>query len=89
MHNRKGYKDNNFISSVNKMRIIYDKEVDIMSIELNDKVFAKNKKIDDFTMLDLDKKGKIIGIELLNASKRMPKKSLSKVYIKNLIPMAQ
>lgn len=66
------------------MRISYDKEADAMYIEFSKGRFAKNKKINDFTILDLDEKGNILGIELLEASKRLPKDSLSKVLVENL-----
>lgn len=67
------------------MEISYDKEADAMYIEFRDGEFAKNKKIDDFTIIDLDKDGNILGIELLEVSKRMPTESLSKVHLKNLV----
>ena len=67
------------------MEISYDKEADAMYIELRDGEFAKNKKIDDFTIIDLDKDGNIPGIELLEVSKRMPAESFSKVHLKNLV----
>lgn len=66
------------------MEIRYDKEADALYIEFKKGDFAKNKKIDDFTVIDLDKDGGILGIELLEASKRIPIESLSKVYVKNL-----
>ncbi|MBI4440430.1 DUF2283 domain-containing protein [Candidatus Woesearchaeota archaeon] len=66
------------------MEISYDKEADAVYIEFRRGEFAKNKKIDDLTIIDLDKKGNILGIELLDASKRTPKKSLLKVSVKNL-----
>ncbi len=67
------------------MEIRYDKEADAMYIQFQKGIFAKNKKIDDFTIVDFDKKNKILGIELLDASKRIPKDSLSKVNVKNMI----
>ncbi len=70
------------------MEISYDKEADAMYIEFRDGEFAKNKKIDDFTIIDLDKDGNILGIELLEVSKRMPAESLSKVRLKNLVAVA-
>lgn len=70
------------------MEISYDKEADAMYIEFRDGEFAKNKKIDDFTIIDLDKDGNILGIELLEVSKRMPAESLSKVHLKNLVAVA-
>lgn len=71
------------------MEISYDKEADAIYIEFRKGDFAKNKKIDDFTVIDLDKKGNILGIEMLSASKRIPAKSLSEVNVKNLLIMAR
>ena len=67
------------------MKINYDKEADALYIELSKGKFAKNKKIDDFTIIDLDKDSKLLGIELLKVSKRMPAESLSKVHVKNIM----
>ena len=67
------------------MEINYDKEADAMYIELRKGDFAKNKRIDDFTIIDLDKQGNILGIELLDVSKRIPRESLSQLHVKNLI----
>ncbi len=67
------------------MEITYDKDADAMYIEFRKGEFAKNKKIDDFTIVDLDKTGNILGIELLDASKRVPAGSLSKVSLKGLV----
>ena len=66
------------------MEISYDKEADAVYIELRKGNFARNKKIDDFTIVDLDKDGHILDIELLDASKRIPPESLSEVHVKNL-----
>ncbi|MBW2973939.1 DUF2283 domain-containing protein [Candidatus Woesearchaeota archaeon] len=66
------------------MEINYDKEADALYIELRKGEFAKNKKIDDFTIIDLDKDGNVLGIEFLEVSKRIPKESLSQVNVKNL-----
>ena len=67
------------------MKITFDKEADAMYIEVSDEEFVANKKIDAETILDLDKKGKIIGIELLNVSKRMTKDFLSDIRVQNLV----
>jgi len=67
------------------MEISYDKEADAMYIEFRKGEFVKNKKIDDFTVIDLDKDDKILGIELLEVSTRIPVESLSEVHLKNLI----
>lgn len=67
------------------MKITFDKEADAMYIEVSDEEFAKNKKIDNETIIDLDKNGKIIGIELLNVSKRMTKDFLSDIRVQNFV----
>ncbi len=67
------------------MEISYDKAADAMYIKFRKGKFAKNKKIDDFTIIDLDKDDNILGIELLEVSKRIPIESLSEVNVKNLL----
>ncbi len=64
------------------MEINYDKEADAIYIKLRKGEFNKNKKIDDSTIIDLDKNENILGIEILEASSRIPKESLSKLHIK-------
>ena len=59
-----------------------------MYIEFRKGEFASNKKIDDFTVIDLDEQGNILGIELLSVSKRIPVESLSEVNVKNLLAVA-
>ena len=71
------------------MEISYDKEADAMYIEFRKGEFAKNKKIDDFTIIDLDKEGKLLGIELLEVSTRIPIESLSEIHVKNLLATTQ
>ncbi len=67
------------------MKITFDKEADAMFIEFGSGEFGSNKKIDNDTIIDLDKKGNLLGIELLNVSKRMPKEVLSDISVKNLV----
>ena len=69
------------------MEITYDKEADAMYIEFRSGVFAKNKKIEDFKIIDLDADDNILGIELLDVSKRIPIESLSEINVKNLIDL--
>jgi uncharacterized protein YuzE len=67
------------------MKITFDKEADAVYIEVSEGKFASNKKMDNETILDLDESGKIIGIELLNVSKRMTKDFLSDIRVQNLV----
>jgi uncharacterized protein YuzE len=47
------------------MKITYDSDADAMYIELKEGKFDHNKKIDKNTILDIDKEGDVLGIELL------------------------
>ena len=66
------------------MEIRYDKDADAMYVKLKNGKFSKNKVINRETILDLDVKGDLLGIELLSISKRIPAESLSKITIKNI-----
>lgn len=68
------------------MKITFDREADAIYIELSSGEFASNKKVDKNTIIDLDEKGNILGIELLNVSKRLSKDFLSDISVKNLVP---
>jgi len=68
------------------MKITYDKDADAMYIKLLEGEFASNKVLDKDTILDLNKEGHILGIEILDVSKRMGKKFLSNIQVENLIP---
>ena len=70
------------------MEISYDKEADAMYIEFQKGTSNSTKAIDRQTIIDLDKKGNIMGIELLSVSKRIPLKSLSEVSVKNILQIA-
>jgi len=63
------------------MKIEYDKDADAMYIELSDSEFSKNKKVDNDTIVDLDESNNIIGIEILNVSKRISGNFLSNIKI--------
>ena len=43
------------------MEITYDTDADAIYIEFSNADFSKNKKIDDQTIIDLDKNDQIIG----------------------------
>ncbi|HIJ13590.1 TPA: DUF2283 domain-containing protein [Candidatus Woesearchaeota archaeon] len=66
------------------MKIEYDPDADALYIEFTDAEFARNRVIDHQTIIDLDKGENIIGIELLNVSKRIPKDFMKSVKVKNI-----
>ena len=66
------------------MKVTYDPDADARYIQLTNEKFSKTKVIDDYTILDLDNNGKVIGIELLFVSKHLPKESISRVIVETL-----
>lgn len=64
------------------MEISFDAQADALYIKFSNGKFAKNKKVDEETILDYDSKGKLLGIEILFASKRIAGKYLSNIKIK-------
>jgi len=57
---------------MNFMKITFDKKADAMYIYLQNKKVFKTKQVTDDTIVDMDKNGNVIGIELLFISKRVP-----------------
>ena len=53
------------------MKVTYDQEVDILNIELTDSVIEESDEDKPGVILDYDAEGNIVGIEILDASKRM------------------
>lgn len=47
----------------------YDKEADVLNVELNDKQYWKSIELPNGVVIDLAKDGSITSIEILNASK--------------------
>jgi len=66
------------------MKVTYDKEADAMYIKLTNEKFDKAKIIDKNTILNVDKEGRVIGIELLFVSKHLPKNFLSQIVVETL-----
>ncbi len=66
------------------MEISYGKDADALYIKFREGKFDSSSKVDDFTVLDKDKEGNVLGIEILEASKRLPLDALSDIKVKNL-----
>ena len=64
------------------MEISLDLKADALYIKFQEGKFAKNKRIDEDTIIDLDAKGRLLGIEMLNVTKKVSPKDLSDVSIK-------
>lgn len=66
------------------MKIEYDKEADAVYIEFSEGEFAKNKMIDNDTIIDLDENDNVLGIEIINVSKRLSKDFISNIVVSNI-----
>ena len=67
------------------MKITYDPEVDALYIALREAAAADGIDIEEGVSVDLDKDGHIIGIEILDASKRLTPEELTSVSYENLL----
>ena len=53
------------------MKIVYDPEVDILSVLLSDAPVAESDQDKPGVILDYDGEGNVVSLEILDASKRM------------------
>ena len=54
------------------MKVAYDPEVDVLSVLLSDAPVVESDQDKPGIILDYDGEGNVVGLEILNASKRMP-----------------
>ena len=66
------------------MRIEYDKEADALYIQLREVRVDDNIDIEEGVTIDLDEEKHIVGIEILDASKKLSLKDLINITIENL-----
>ena len=67
------------------MKITYDPEADALYIELRDARPADSMDVEEGVTVDLDGEGHIIGLEVLDASKRMTPEQLANIHYENLL----
>lgn len=58
------------------MKINFDKKNDIMRIKFQEGEYEISKEIDEGVIMDMNKDNKIIAIEILDVSDRIPKRNL-------------
>ena len=63
------------------MKISYDKSVDALNISLRAGVVFKTLEVAPEVMIDMDKKGNTLNIEILGASEKIGKKNFNKVMV--------
>jgi uncharacterized protein YuzE len=67
------------------MKIEYDKKADAVYIYLQEKEAAKTIELSETVKVDLDKEGKLIGVEVLNATQRYSLSDIFNISTENLI----
>ncbi len=63
------------------MKITYDPKADAMSIRFKEGGYEISKEIAEGIIIDYSKDGRIISIEILDASKRMPLNSIRDITV--------
>lgn len=63
------------------MKISYDKEVDALNISLRGGVVARTIEVSPEIMLDVDKKGNTLSIEIIGASEKIGRKNFGTINI--------
>lgn len=66
------------------MKIEYDREDDALCIQLREAYVDDNIDIEDGVTVDLDEKRHIVGIEILDVSKKLSLKDIVNISIENL-----
>ncbi len=59
------------------MKFTYDKNIDALYVSFRTSEVQRTVEISDGFNADFDEKGKLVGIELLNASEAIPPKDLT------------
>lgn len=63
------------------MKITYDPEADAINIKFQSGRYNISKEIAEGIIIDYTKDGKVISIEILDASKRIPAKSIKDITV--------
>jgi uncharacterized protein YuzE len=66
------------------MKIEYDNQVDAIYIRLQEKYITRTVEIEDGLNIDLDENGKLIGLEVLDATERYALTDLFNISTENL-----
>jgi uncharacterized protein YuzE len=66
------------------MKIEYSKDIDALYIKLREAKISDSRDIEEGVTIDLDEKGHIVGIEILDASEKLALSELVNISIENL-----
>lgn len=68
------------------MKFHYDKKVDALAIRFSGKPYAESEEVQKGIIFDYDRSCRVIGIEILEASKILPK-GFQKARLQKSIPL--
>jgi uncharacterized protein YuzE len=68
------------------MKIEYDPEVDALYVRLQEKFVAKTVEVEEGVNIDFDDQGKLIGLEILDATERYTLSDIFNISTENLFP---
>jgi uncharacterized protein YuzE len=63
------------------MKINYDKKTDALYVRLSEETYKVSKKVTDNVLVDYSDSGKVVGIEILEASKNVSSIPKTKVSV--------
>ncbi len=63
------------------MKITFDSKNDVMRIKFQEGKYEISKEVDDGIIIDMAKDNKILAIEILGASQRIPKGKIKEVAV--------
>jgi uncharacterized protein YuzE len=66
------------------LKIEYDREADALYIQIREAEVNDNIDIEEGVTVDLDENGHIVGVEILDASKKLSLKDIVNITIENL-----
>jgi len=67
------------------MRIEYDREIDALYVRLQEKYVHRTIEIEEGINIDFDKNGKLVGLEILDATERYSLADIYNISTENLI----
>jgi len=67
------------------MKIEYDKEVDALYIRIQDEYVARTQEVSEGVNLDFDDQDRLIGLEVIDATKRYSLSDIFNLTTENLI----
>jgi uncharacterized protein YuzE len=66
------------------MKIEFDKQADALYIHLQEKTVAKTKEVEEGILLDFDEDNRLIGLEILDVTKRFALADIVNLQVENL-----